>query len=78
MKIINGRWVNDQGDALTTPDEHNKFQDTLKRVRSFSKGKCLTDRKVHVLFNILSTDIEMDNALMSVIGMDKQQIKRLF
>ena len=26
MKVINGRWVNNQGEALTTPEEHNQFQ----------------------------------------------------
>ncbi len=78
MTIINGRWVNNQGETLTTPDEHNKFQETLTRVKLFSKGKRLTDRKVHILFRILSTDNDMDNALMSVIGMDKKQIKQLF
>jgi hypothetical protein len=78
MKVINGRWVNDQGDALTTPDEHNKFQETLMRVKLFSQGKRLTDRKVHVLFKILSTNDDMDNALTSVLSMDNSQIKRLF
>lgn len=78
MKVINGRWVNNQGEPLTTPDEHNQFQETLTRVKLFSKGKRLTDRKVHILFRILSTDNDMDNALMSVIGMDKKQIERLF
>jgi hypothetical protein len=78
MKVINGRWVNDQGETLTTPDEHNKFQETLMRVKSFSQGKRLTDRKVHVLFKILSTNDDMDNALTSVLSMDKQQLKRLF
>lgn len=78
MKVINGRWVNDQGETLTTPDEHNKFQETLMRVKSFSQGKRLTDRKVHVLFKILSTNDDMDNALTSVLSMDNSQIKRLF
>jgi len=78
MKVINGRWVNDHGEALTTPDEHNKFQETLMRVKSFSQGKRLTDRKVHVLFKILSTNDDMDNALTSVLSMDNSQIKRLF
>jgi hypothetical protein len=78
MKVINGKWVNDQGDTLTTPDEHNKFQDTLMRVKSFSQGKRLTERKVHVLFKILSTNDDMDNALTSVLSMDNSQIKRLF
>lgn len=78
MKVINGRWVNDQGETLTTPDEHNKFQETLMRVKSFSQGKRLTDRKVHVLFKILSTNDDMDNAPTSVLSMDNSQIKRLF
>ena len=78
MKIKNGKWVNDQGEALTTPDEHNQFQDTLMRVKSFSQGKRLTDRKVQVLFRILSTNNDMDNALTSVLSMDNQQLKRLF
>jgi len=78
MKVINGRWVNDQGETLTTPDEHNKFQETLMRVKSFSQGKRLTERKVHVLFKILSTNDDMDNALTSVLSMDNSQIKRLF
>lgn len=78
MKIKNGRWVNDQGEALTTPDEHNQFQDTLMRVKSFSQGKRLTDRKVQVLFRILSTNNDMDNALTSILSMDNSQIKRLF
>lgn len=78
MKVINGRWVNNQGESLTTPEDHEKFQDALVRVKLFSKGKRLTDRKVHVLFNILTTDNDMDNALMSVMGMDKKQIKQLF
>ncbi len=78
MKVINGRWVNDQGETLTTPDEHNKFQETLMRVKSFSQGKRLTERKVNVLFKILSTNDDMDNALTSVLSMDNSQIKRLF
>ena len=78
MKVINGRWVNDQGETLTTPDEHNKFQETLMRVKSFSQGKRLTERKVNVLFKILSTSDDMDNALTSVLSMDNSQIKRLF
>ena len=78
MNVINGRWVNNQGEALTTPDEHNQFQDTLMRVKLFSKGKRLTERKVDVLFKILSTNDDMDNALTTILSMDKQQIKRLF
>jgi hypothetical protein len=78
MKVINGKWVNDHGEALTTPDEHNQFQETLMRVKSFSQGKRLTDRKVHVLFKILSTNDDMDNALTTILSMDKQQLKRLF
>lgn len=78
MKVINGRWVNDQRETLTTPDEHNKFQETLMRVKSFSQGKRLTERKVNVLFKILSTNDDMDNALTSVLSMDNSQIKRLF
>jgi hypothetical protein len=78
MKVINGKWVNDQGETLTTPDEHNKFQETLMRVKSFSQGKRLTERKVNVLFKILSTNDDMDNALTTILSMDKQQIKRLF
>lgn len=78
MKVINGRWVNDQGEALTTPDEHNQFQDTLMRVKLFSKGKRLTNRKVDVLFKILSTNDDMDHAITSVLSMDNSQIKRLF
>lgn len=78
MQVINGRWVNNQGEALTTPDEHNQFQDTLMRVKSFSQGKRLTDRKVNVLFKILSTNDDIDNALTSILSMDNSQIKRLF
>lgn len=78
MKIKNGKWVNNQGEALTTPDEHNQFQETLMRVKSFSQGKRLTHRKVQVLFSILSTNTDMDNALISVLSMDNQQLKRLF
>jgi hypothetical protein len=78
MNVINGRWVNDHGEALTTPDEHNQFQDTLMRVKLFSKGKRLTDRKVDVLFKILSTNDDMDHAITSVLSMDNSQIKRLF
>lgn len=78
MQVINGRWVNNQGEPLTTPDEHNQFQDTLTRVKLFTKGKRLTDRKVNVLFRILSTNDDMDNALTSVLSMDNSQIKRLF
>jgi hypothetical protein len=78
MKVINGKWVNDQGDTLNTPEDHSQFQDALVRVKLFTKGKRLTDRKVNVLFNILSTDIDMDDALMSVMAMNKKQIKQLF
>jgi hypothetical protein len=78
MKIINGRWVNQQGEKLTTPTEYNQFQDTLVRVRSFSKDRGLTYKKIQVLFNILSTNHDMDNALTSVLSMDNQQLKRLF
>ena len=78
MKVINGKWVNDQGDALTTPEEQNEFQDTLMRVKLFTQGGRLTERKVDVLFRILSTNDDMDNAITSVLAMDNQQIKRLF
>lgn len=78
MKVINGKWVNDQGDALTTPEEQNEFQDTLMRVKLFTQGSRLTERKVDVLFRILSTNDDMDNAITSVLAMDNQQIKRLF
>lgn len=78
MKVINGKWVNDHGESLTTPDEHNQFQETLMRVKSFSQGKRLTNRKVDVLFKILSTNDDMDNALTTILSMDKQQLKRLF
>jgi hypothetical protein len=78
MKVINGKWVNDHGEPLTTPDEHNQFQETLMRVKSFSQGKRLTDRKVNVLFKILSTNEDMDNALTTILSMDRQQLKRLF
>jgi hypothetical protein len=50
----------------------------LMRVKSFSQGKRLTERKVNVLFKILSTNDDMDNALTTILSMDKQQIKRLF
>lgn len=78
MRVQDGKWVNDHGEALTTPDEHNQFQETLMRVKSFSQGKRLTDRKVHVLFKILSTNEDMDNALTTILSMDNSQIKRLF
>jgi hypothetical protein len=78
MKVINGRWVNDNGDPLTTPQEHIEFQDTLSRVKLFSRGRRLTTNKVHLLFKILSTKQEVDDALTSVLSMDINQIKRLF
>lgn len=78
MKVINGKWVNNQGDALTTPDEQNEFQDSLMRVKLFTQGRRLTERKVDVLFRILSTNDDMDNAITSVLAMDNSQIKRLF
>lgn len=78
MKVINGKWVNDQGDALTTPDEQNEFQDSLMRVKLFTQGRRLTERKVHVLFKILSTNDDMDHAITSVLSMDNSQIKKLF
>ena len=78
MQVINGRWINNQGEALTTPEDYSQFQDTLTRVKLFSKGKRLTHRKVQILFSILSTNNDMDNALTSVLSMDNQQLKRLF
>lgn len=78
MKIVNGRWVNQQGERLTTPEEHNAFQDTLTRVKLFARGKALTNSKVQLLFNILSTDDDKDNALTSILYMDNAQLKRLF
>jgi hypothetical protein len=78
MKVINGRWVNDQGETLTTPQEHIDFQDTLIRVKSFSRGRRLTSSKANLLFKILNTRNEVDNALESILSMDIKQIKRLF
>jgi hypothetical protein len=78
MKVINGRWVNNQGDALTTPEEHIQFQDTIGRVRSFSRGRRLTSSKATLLFSILNTQEEVDNALTSILSMNINQIKRLF
>lgn len=78
MKVVNGRWVNNQGESLRTPQEHIEFQDTLSRVKLFSKGRRLTTNKVSLLFSILNTKNEVDDALTSVISMDINQIKRLF
>lgn len=78
MKVINGKWVNNQGDSLTTPQEHIEFQDTLSRVKLFSRGRRLTSSKTNLLFKILDTRSEVDNALESVLSMDINQIKRLF
>ena len=78
MQVINGRWVNNQGEALTTPEEHIEFQDTLNRVKLFSRGRRLTSSKANLLFKILNTKSEVDDALNSVLNMDLNQIKRLF
>ena len=78
MQVINGRWVNNQGEALTTPEEHIEFQDTLNRVKLFSRGRRLTSGKANLLFKILNTKNEVDDALNSVLNMDLNQIKRLF
>lgn len=78
MKVVNGRWVNNQGESLSTPQEHIEFQDTLSRVKLFSRGRRLTTNKVSLLFSILNTNNEVDDALTSVLSMDVKQIKRLF
>lgn len=78
MKVINGKWVNNNGDSLSTPQEHIEFQDTLKRVGSFARGRRLTSNKVNLLFSILNTKNEIDDALTSILSMDSKQIKRLF
>jgi hypothetical protein len=78
MQVKNGRWVNNQGESLSTPQEHIEFQDTLSRVKLFSRGRRLTTNKVSLLFNILNTKNEVDDALTSVLSMDINQIKRLF
>lgn len=78
MKVVNGRWVNNQGESLSTPQEHIEFQDTLSRVKLFSRGRRLTTNKVGLLFSILNTKNEVDDALTSVLSMDINQIKRLF
>lgn len=78
MQIVNGRWVNSQGDALTTPQEHIEFQDTLSRVKMYARGRRLTSSKVSLLFGILNSKSEVDNALTTVLSMDVKQIKRLF
>lgn len=78
MKVVNGRWVNNQGESLSTPQEHIEFQDILSRVKLFSRGRRLTTNKVSLLFSILNTKNEVDDALTSVLSMDINQIKRLF
>ena len=78
MKVVNGRWVNNQGESLSTPQEHIEFQDTLSRVKLFSRGRRLTTNKVSLLFSILNTKNEVDDALTSVLSMDINKIKRLF
>lgn len=77
MKIINGRWETQHGDAIKSPQEQQQFIDKLNRVKEFSRGRELTHRKIEVLFRILDTNETTDRALTKLLNMNTKDIKRL-
>jgi len=78
MKVINGYWVDNNDDKITTPEQQQQFTDSLNRVKQFSHGRRLTHNKITVLFKILETTTTTDNALTKLLAMNNNDIKRLF
>lgn len=78
MRVINGKWTNRVGDTLLTPDEFNEFEDTLARIKAFSRGRELSSSKINVLFKIFHTHHSVDSALDTVLSMSNKQLKNIF
>lgn len=76
MRIIAGRWTNDSGEPLTSPDDHIRFTDLLSRFRPAMSGKRMTHNKIELLFKILETDEETDDVLKNISYLDKKTLKR--
>lgn len=76
MRIINGRWTNNQGESLTSPEDQIRFTDLLSRFRPAMQGKKMTHNKIELLFRILDTDDVTDEALKNISLMDKNYIKK--
>lgn len=78
MLILNGRWTTQYGDPLTTPEQQRQFTDKLNRVKQYSNGRRLTSNKIKILFSILDSSNETDNALTKLLAMNTNDIKKLF
>jgi hypothetical protein len=78
MKILNGRWTTQYGDPITTPEQQQQFTDSLNRVKQFSYGRRLTHHKIQILFSILDSNDNTDNAMTKLLAMNGSQIKNLF
>lgn len=78
IQILNGRWTNQYGDPITTPEQQQQFTDKLNRVKQFSSGRRLTSDKIRVLFSILDSNNTTDNALTKLLAMNTNEIKKLF
>ena len=78
IQILNGRWTNQYGDPITTPDDMNSFTDKLNRVKQYSDGRRLTSNKIKILFSILDSNNVTDNALTKLLSMNTNEIKKLF
>jgi hypothetical protein len=76
MKVINGKWITENGESI---DSFNggKLCDFMKRIEVFSKGKSLSNHKIHILLKILDTDDITDKALLQVRNMDKSEIAKI-
>ena len=78
MLILNGRWTTQYGEPLTTPEQQQQFTDKLNRVKQYSNGRRLTSNKIKILFSILDSSNETDNALTKLLAMNTNDIKKLF
>ena len=78
IQILNGRWTNQHGEQLKSPEDMNNFTDRLNRVKQYSNGRRLTSDKIKILFSILDSNNATDNALTKLLSMNSSDIKRLF
>lgn len=78
MRVIAGKWTTQHGEPLTTPEQQQQFTDKLIRVKQYANGKRLTHHKIQILFSILDSSDNTDNAMTKLLAMNGSQIKNLF
>lgn len=68
MKIVNGRWVNDQGDPLSNFDG-SRLIELGKSVTSIF-GKDITYERINIVSNLFQRDQTKENILNNILSDD--------